>query len=84
MDMRCLRCDNIVTSHKRLAEIKCTKCGGQVQRMRFVRLIEGLHPLGKEHNLSLDGKYCYGTYKSAYGTFIIDKLNNRFKKLSYC
>lgn len=81
MEARCIRCSTIVYSHKRLNEIKC-RCGGQLQRMRFTGLIEGLHPLGKEHNMEVSGKLCYGTYRSIYGNFVIDKLNNMFHKVT--
>lgn len=80
MEARCIRCSTIVYSHKRLSELKC-RCGGQLQRMRFTGLIEGLHPLGKEHNMEVGGKLCYGTYRSIYGNFVIDKLNNVFHKV---
>lgn len=80
MEARCIRCSTIVHSHKKISETKC-KCGGQLQRMRFLRLIEGMHPLGKEHNLQLNGKLCYGTYRSVYGNFVIDKVNNTFMRV---
>jgi hypothetical protein len=50
--------------------------------MRFIRLIEGQHPLGKEHNIELNGKLCYGTYRSVYGNFIIDRVNNTFLRVN--
>ncbi|WP_298716381.1 hypothetical protein [Chitinophaga sp.] len=49
--------------------------------MRFTGLVEGMHPLGKEHNMEVSGKTCYGTYRSIYGNFVIDKLNNVFHKV---
>jgi hypothetical protein len=50
--------------------------------MRFIRLIEGTHPLGKEHNLELNGKLCYGTNRSVFGNFVIDKVNNTFQRVN--
>lgn len=81
MEARCIRCSTIVQSHKKLSELKC-KCGGQLQRMKFIRLIEGTHPLGKEHNLELNGKLCYGTYRSVFGNFVIDRINNTFQRVN--
>ena len=81
MDARCIRCTTIVQSHKKLSELKC-KCGGQLQRMKFIRLIEGTHPLGKEHNLQLNGKLCYGTYRSVFGNFVINRVNNTFQRVN--
>ncbi|MGN6508377.1 MAG: hypothetical protein ACTHLD_02800 [Chitinophaga sp.] len=81
MDARCIRCSTIVQSHKKLSELKC-KCGGQLQRMKFIRLIEGTHPLGKEHNLQLNGKLCYGTYRSVFGNFVINRVNNTFQRVN--
>lgn len=81
MDARCIRCSTIVQSHKKLSELKC-KCGGQLQRMKFIRLIEGTHPLGKEHNLELNGKLCYGTYRSVFGNFVINRVNNTFQRVN--
>ncbi len=81
MDARCIRCSTIVQSHKKLSELKC-KCGGQLQRMKFIRLIKGTHPLGKEHNLQLNGSLCYETYRSVFGNFVIDRVNNTFQRVS--
>ncbi|MBO9150913.1 hypothetical protein ACFOTA_01725 [Chitinophaga sp. GCM10012297] len=81
METRCIRCSTIVQSHKKLSELKC-RCGGQLQRMKFIRLIEGTHPLGKEHNLELNGKLCYGTYRSVFGNFVIDRVNNTFRRVN--
>lgn len=83
MESRCIKCSSLVHSHKKISEIRCGKCGGQLQRMRFVRLIEGTHPLGREHNLELNGKLCYGTYRSVYGNFIIDRVNNTFMRVDH-
>ncbi|RAI99769.1 hypothetical protein LX64_04322 [Chitinophaga skermanii] len=82
MEARCLRCNNMVITHQRFEHSKCDRCGGGIQRMRFVRLMEGIHPLGKEHNLVLNGKFCYGTYKSVLGIFVIDKIKNTFEQIS--
>ena len=80
MDARCIRCSTIVQSHRKLSELKC-RCGGQLQRMKFIRLIEGTHPLGKEHNLELNGKLCYETYRSVFGNFVINRVNNTFQRV---
>jgi hypothetical protein len=82
MEARCSRCSTIVHCHKKITDARC-KCGGTLQRMRFVRLMEGRHPLGIEHNIELNGKLCYGTYRNVHGNFVIDRVSNTFKKLEF-
>ncbi|WP_157760727.1 hypothetical protein [Chitinophaga caeni] len=82
MDVRCLYCSDAIIIKQNSKHVRCERCGGPVQRMQFVKLMQGIHPLGEQHSIVIDNKQCYGIYKSSFGTYVINELTNKFEQLS--